>query len=117
MNPSYELSNPNCSPQQAHAGRPNWSNRPERPARQIDGILSISALRLVKGVASVVRRSGGVIFRWYQRHTANRELRALSDHYLKDIGLDRSQIVSPFEETIEPGGQPAAWIVRRQQRR
>ena len=39
--------------------------------------------------------------------TAIRELQALSDHHLTDIGLDRSQIVSTVEDIIETGGQPA----------
>ena len=52
-------------------------------------------------------RNLGWISRWRQRRTAIRELQALSDHYLTDIGLDRSQIVSTVEDIIETGGQPA----------
>ncbi len=112
MNPYYELSNLGSSFQQAHADRPE---RPERPGRQIDEILSIGVLRLVNRLESAVRRSVGGISRWRQRRTAIRELQALSDHYLKDIGLDRSQIVSTVEEIIETGGQTAARIARRKQ--
>ena len=101
MKPYYELPNLGSSFQQAHA------DRPERPGRQIDGIPSIGALRLVNGLESAVRRSVGGISRWRQRRTAIRELQALSDHHLTDIGLDRSQIVSTVEEIIETGGQPA----------
>ena len=101
MNPYYELSNLGNSFQQAHA------DRPDRPGRQIDGTPSIGALRLVNGLESAVRRSVGGISRWRQRRTAIRELQALSDHYLTDIGLDRSQIVSTVEEIIETGNQPA----------
>jgi uncharacterized protein YjiS (DUF1127 family) len=96
MNPYYELPNLGSSFQQAHA---------DRPGRQIDRLLSIGALRLVNGLGSAVRRSVGVISRWRQRRTAIRELQALSDHQLTDIGLDRSQIVSTVEEMIETGGQ------------
>ncbi len=101
MNPYYALPNLGSSFQQAHA------DRPERPGRQIDGISSIGALRLVNGLESAVRRSVGGISRWRQRRTAIRELQALSEHPPRDIGLDRSQIVSTVEEIIETGGQPA----------
>ncbi len=101
MNPYYEPPNLGSSFRQAHA------DRPERPGRQIDGNPSIGALRLVKGLELALRRSVGGISRWRQRRTANRELQALSDHHLTDIGLDRSQIVSTVEDIIETGGQPA----------
>lgn len=101
MNPHYEPPDLGSSFQQAHA------DRPERPSREIDRIPSIGALRLVNGLESAVRQSIGRISRWHQRCTAIRELQALSDHYLTDIGLDRSQIVSTVEETIETGGQSA----------
>ncbi len=65
-------------------------------------------MRLVNGLESAVRRSVGGISRWRRRRTAIRELQALSDHHLTDIGLDRSQIVSTVEEIIETGGQTAA---------
>ena len=93
MNAYYELSNPGSSFQQAHA------DRTERPGRQINAILSIGASRLVNG--SALRRSVGGITLWRRRRTAIRELQALSDHHLTDIGLDRSQIVSTVEETIK----------------
>ncbi len=101
MNPYYEPPNLGSSFQQAHA------DRPERPGRQIDGIPSIGALRLVNGLETAVCRSVGGISRWRQRRTAIREFQALNDHHLTDIGLDRSQIVSTVEEIIETGGQPA----------
>ena len=101
MNPYCEPPNLGSSFQQAHA------DRPKRPGRRIDGILSIGALRLVNGLESAVRWSIGGISRWRQRRAAIRELQALSDHYLTDIGLDRSQIVSTVGEIIETGGRPA----------
>lgn len=52
-------------------------------------------------------RQIGRISRWRHRCTAIRELQALSDHHLTNIGLDRTQIVSTDEEIIETGGQPA----------
>ncbi len=97
MTPCYELPNLGISFQQAHAGRA------ERPGRQIDGI----AVRLVGGLESVVRRRVGGIFRRRQRRTAIRELQALRDHHLTEIGQDRSQIVSTSQRIIETGDQPA----------
>jgi uncharacterized protein YjiS (DUF1127 family) len=93
MNAYYELTNPGSSFQQAHA------DRTEQPGRQINAILRIGALRLVDG--SALRRSLGWISLWRRRRTAIRELQALSDHHLADIGLDRSQIVSTVEKTIK----------------
>ncbi len=100
MNPYYEPPNLGSSFRQAHADRPEW------PGRQIGGIPSIGALRLVNGLDSAVRGSVGGISRGRQRRTAVRELQALSDRPLTDIGLDRSQIVSTVEEIIKTGGQP-----------
>ncbi len=101
MNPYFEPPDLGGSFQQVHA------DRPEPPGRRIDGIPRIGALRLVNGLESAVRRSVGGISGWRQRRTAIRELQALSDHQLTDIGLDRSQIVSTVEDIIETGGQPA----------
>ena len=101
MKPNCEPPNLASSCQQARA------DRPERPGRRIDGIPSIGALALVNGLESAVRRKLGGISRWRQRRTAIRELQALSDHHLTDIGLDRSRIVSTVEQIIETGGQPA----------
>ena len=101
LNPYYELRNLCNRLQQAHA------DRPERPGRQIDGTPSICDLRLVNGLESAVCRSVGWISRWRRRRTAIRELQASSDHYLTEIGLDRSQIVSTVEEIIKIGDQPA----------
>ncbi len=101
MNRCYELPNLGSSCQQGRA------DRPEPLDRQTEGFPSIGALRLVNGLKSAVRMSVGTIFRWRRRRTAIRELQALSDHHLKDIGLDRSQIVSTVEEMIETSDQPA----------
>jgi len=86
--------------QLAHAGRR------ERLGRQIDGIPGTGALRRVNGLEAAVRQSVGWISRWRQRRSAIRKLQALNDHYLKDIGLDRSEIVSSVENIIETGDQP-----------
>ncbi len=101
MNPYYELPNLGRSFQQAHA------DRAKRPDRQIGGITSIVALWLVNVLESAALRTVGGISRWRRRRTAIRELQALSDYYLTDIGLDRSQIVATVEKNIETGSQPA----------
>ena len=72
----------------------------ERPGRQIDGIPGIGALRLVNCVESAIRWSAGWISRWRRRRIGIRKFQALNDHYLKDIGLDRSEIVWSVKETI-----------------
>ena len=82
MNSYSELPNLGSGFRQAHAGRL------ARPGRW----------RLVKGLESAVRRSIRGISRWHQRRRAIRELQALSDHHLADIGMDRSRIVSVVEE-------------------
>ena len=102
MSACYEPCNLGSSFQQDHVGR-----RGRQIDGQIDGIPGIGALRLVNGLKSAVRRSVGVISRWRQGRRAARELQALSDHYLTDIGLDRSQIVPRVEKMIETGGLSA----------
>jgi uncharacterized protein YjiS (DUF1127 family) len=92
MNAYYELPNPGSGFQQAH------TDRSERPGRQVNAILGIGTLRQING--SALRRSLDWISLWFRRRTAVRELQALSDHHLADIGLDRSQIVSTVEKTI-----------------
>ena len=70
------------------------------PGRQSARISSAGVLRLVNGPISAVRWIVGGISRWRRRRNAIRELQAISDHYLKDIGLDRSQIVPAVENMI-----------------
>lgn len=59
-----------------------------------------SVLRLINSLKSALRWCVGWILCWHQRSTAIRELQALNDHYLKDIGLERSEIVRSVIETI-----------------
>ena len=99
MNPYYELPNIGNSIQHRSA--------PERPDLQIDGIVSVGALRTVNALESLLGRVAARLSVWRRRRAAIRELDALSEHHLADIGLHRSQIVSTVEEIIETGGQPA----------
>ena len=100
MKPPDELADLAGSLQRARAGRPR------RPGRQIGGLPSIGAWRLVNGLVSALRRAVGAVSRWRRRRGAIRMLQALSDHHLRDIGLDRSQIMSRVEVTTETGDPP-----------
>jgi uncharacterized protein YjiS (DUF1127 family) len=73
---------------------------PEQPGCQIDGIPCVGVLRLANCLKSAVRRSVGWIYRRHQRRTAIRKLQALNDHFLKDIGPDRAEIVLYVEEVM-----------------
>jgi uncharacterized protein YjiS (DUF1127 family) len=88
---------------------------PDYEIPKFDGFIGVGALRLVNGLTSTVRRSVGGIARWRRRRAGIRELQALSDDYLKDIGLDRSRVASPVDQFIETGGHPAVWLVRGKQ--
>ena len=85
MNPTYELSSPGRCLEQRPAAQPESLGRTE------------SLLHIIIGAIS----------RWRRRRAAIRELRALKDHDLADIGLDRFQIVSAVEEMIEMDDRPA----------
>lgn len=79
---------------------------PERPNGQIRGVPRNGTLQLVNDLESVVRRTISRVFHWWQRRTTIHKLQALNDHYLKDIGLDRSQIISSVDGIVETSGKP-----------
>ena len=81
--------------------------------QQLDGPPGIRVLRLFSSLESLARQTAGWISRWCRRRADARKLQALSDHYLRDVGLDRSQIVSPFERIIETRGETVARITRQ----
>ena len=97
MNSDCELSDPSSCLRQVHAGRAGPSES------RIAGFPSLGTVRLIKGLESAVRHCADGISRWRRRRTAIRELQALSDHYLTDVGLERSQIVSTVEKMIAAG--------------
>jgi len=106
MNPYYELPTLNNAfhPVQTDwRSGPEWSARPAQAGRQIDEILSIATLRLIKGVATVARSSTAWLTRRHRRRTAIRELQSLSDYYLADIGLTRSQIAETVDQMMAAG--------------
>jgi|GEM_PF-4668918 len=79
------------------------------------GLPNSGDLRLVNPQQSALRRFIGVITRWRRRRNATRELQALSDHHLTDIGLDRSQIVPAVKKMMETEDQTVARVARRKQ--
>ncbi len=73
------------------------------------------ALRgLIRGSVSAVRHGTETLQRWHRRRVAYRELMALNDHLLHDIGLHRAQIPAAVEESLrnEPGpaAKPQAYV-------
>lgn len=92
MNPYYELPNLPGNFQRAQGGRA------ERPGRQLDELASIGALKLIDRLERALRRSFVGDFR--RRRAAIRELEALSDRQLADIGIERSEIASKVEESL-----------------
>ena len=94
----------------AHGNRPTLARR---VFADIGGGASLQALE------SRVLRLGQALNTWRRRSTAVRELSALSDHTLKDIGLHRGEIRSVVHEMIRvsaatPGDPPTE---RKQVRR
>lgn len=59
----------------------------------------------MKSDITEIRNTVGLA-RWRYKRTTTRELQTLNDHYLADIGLDRTQTTSIFKEMIETGGYP-----------
>ncbi len=62
--------------------------------------VSLGATRLAEGVGAALRQVANGLRRWRQRRIAVRELQALSDRQLLDIGIDRARIVSVVEKNI-----------------
>ena len=100
MNPGNQRSRPGKRSQLAAT---DVSGRPGVPNIAVPGI---GVLRLIHCVVSTLHRSVDWACRWHQRRIGIRKLRALNDHYLADIGLDRSGIVAYVEESIGMGPGP-----------
>lgn len=95
MNPCNEHTTHCNSLQMPHKEQSRQSNRP------VGGIIGISALLLTYGLKAIARRSVEWFSLWREQRFMIRKLQALSDHYLKDIGLERSEIVSMVKEVTE----------------
>ncbi len=79
----------------------------EDPARLIGRRLT-SAINAVRAAAASVAR-------WHQRRIAIRQLLALDDHTLKDIGIHRGDIHSVADTRLETSlGEPWVLAARRQ---
>ncbi len=62
---------------------------------------------LNSGLQRLYRRAVAAVSRWYRRRAAIRQLQALNDHYLADIGLERDRIVPTLDALIEAGDRRA----------
>ncbi len=67
-------------------------NHPERGRRSLVKVTGRALFRALKGLRA-----------WHSRRVAVRELHALGDHALMDIGLPRSEIRSVVQAMIESG--------------
>lgn len=101
MKPCYESPDSNGSCQQARPGRSG------SPGLHLTTRLASGASRKAGGLELAVQWSIRFVRRWHRRRAAIRVLESLSDHYLRDIGLDRSQITSRVERDIYTGGRSA----------
>ncbi len=91
--------------------------RTERTGRVSGETPLIAIAGFARGLEQLVRRTVVRIVQWRRRRATIRELQTWSDHYLKDIGLERSQIASAVDGIPESGGHPAAFIARLGQKR
>ncbi len=98
MKPCYEIPDSNSNFQQTEHGRS------ASPGLHLTTRPSSGASRKASGFELVVRWSIRFVRRWHRRRAAIRALESLSDHYLRDIGLDRSQIISRVERNSYIGG-------------
>ena len=87
-------------------------------ARTADGFRpeSVSAARagpgvMLSGILALAQRAGWGLWRWYQVHQTTRQLSALPDHMLNDIGLSRSMLVSATINRVreEEASRRGAW--------
>lgn len=75
----------------------------ERPSHLQDGVQNLSLGGLLQGALWAPRMCIDYVIRWNRRRATIRSLQALNDHYLADIGLDRSQIVATVETRAQGG--------------
>ena len=81
-------------------------NRQRQPGLKIEGLMGAILFRYRYSQQSLIRCSDKWISHWRARRIMIRRLQALNDHYLKDIGLERSDIVSMVEQAIELNLKP-----------
>ncbi len=73
------------------------------------------ALRgLIRGIVGAVRQGAEALQRWHRRRVTYRELMALNDRLLRDIGLRRDQIPAAVEglwrNESNPVAKPQAYV-------
>lgn len=77
----------------------------ESLSRRIDGASGSVTLWPVDLLKSMLGCLVCWISRWRRRRVAIRQLQALNDHYLADLGLDRSQLAAGVEAIVEARGR------------
>ncbi len=99
--------NPDCAHSNLGGRRDRRrSDRREGPGLWLPELPFVAASRFSGGLTSAALRAVGGLSRHCRRRAAIRKLRAMSDAALRDIGLDRSQVVSPVEALLETSGRP-----------
>jgi uncharacterized protein YjiS (DUF1127 family) len=71
-------------------------------ARALYAALNAALARPVRRAAAAVAAAWRVLEAWYERRQAIRELSALDDRSLRDIGLNRSQIEAAVSGSARP---------------
>jgi uncharacterized protein YjiS (DUF1127 family) len=66
---------------------------------------------VLSGILVLAQRAGWGLWRWYQVHQTTRQLSALPDHMLNDIGLSRSMLLSATINRVreEEASRRGAW--------
>ena len=81
----------------------------KHPASAITGPINEELSVAVYKAIDAVANFAGAITKWHKRNKAIRELSALSDHLLKDIGISRGEIRAVVDAMLTaPGPRRAA---------
>lgn len=92
---------------QLRDGRADLPAQGGLPAEKADRSTVVCPAKQIYDEQSILRRLIATISRWRRRRAAIQQLQALNDHYLTDIGLERSDIASAVREATAK--EPGAW--------
>ena len=73
--------------------------------RPLTGDARAKASPSVRAIRSMAGRALDGVRGWYRKRATRRELAALSDQHLKDIGLERPRIASTVDDYLRAGGR------------